>query len=154
VPAQTHAQTATAPKQTPVMELRVTSDMDKKIGEGGIDIRIKGGTFYQPELSLCNEPILDASTKWAQTNKLAVVKRELTNKGVTLHMANPKQSGFFELIYRLKAKDKFAQLTLTYFKSDGTPVLPEYVNAIDLDKLQDDLVKAITCTAQSKGSSH
>lgn len=152
--AQQPPQAKTKPEGTPIIQIRATSDMDADIGAGGLDIRIKGGTFYQPELCVCTSPIVDLAKKWADLNKLFIIKQDISNTGVTLQMANPKEQGFFELIYRVKLKDKIAALTLSYFTSNGTPVLPEFVNAKGLDDFQVNLTKAVTCTAnQGKPSS-
>jgi hypothetical protein len=140
-------------EKVPVIDLRVTSNMDSSIGDGGIDIRVKGGTFYQPQLSLCSQPVDVAATKWASTNKLDVLKSVTNSDGILVQMANVKAPGFFELIYRLDPKNKIASVSLMFYKSDGTPVLPELITSVDnkaLTSLQEELTKAITCVATSK----
>jgi hypothetical protein len=124
----------------PVIDLKVTSDLNGQIGGGGIDIRIKGrrGSFFQPKLSLCTKPILDAASRWATVNKLSVIKKD-------------KTPGLFELQYRLELKRNTAEVTLIYYKADGTPVLPELITIVDaeaLDDLQSELTKGLTCNTQ------
>jgi hypothetical protein len=137
----------------PVIDLKVTSDLNGQIGGGGIDIRIKGrrGSFFQPKLSLCTKPILDAASRWATVNKLSVIKKDIRGDGLSLQLANAKTPGLFELQYRLELKRNTAEVTLIYYKADGTPVLPELITIVDaeaLDDLQSELTKGLTCNTQ------
>jgi hypothetical protein len=136
--------------RTPVialMKLVEVTEIGGKIGDGGFDARVKGGTWLAAELWDCGGHVDRVGRAWAAEHELAVLK-QVVEAGRTLHhFGETELEGFFELRYRLRRDPDEATLAFYFYDRSGSASDPQLgaFDGYELKVLADRLKEAMEC---------
>jgi len=128
-----------------------TSDLQAETGAstGGWDDFVgEKTTSFSPTFNACGRALGDILSTWANTNHLDIVRREVSDSRVVVHVICPEPSGFFSFNYQLAANAKMARASMMFVDRDGQRTHPaaNKFNALNLRKLSEDVHAALTCS--------
>lgn len=132
-----------------VTSLDVPQDPEDPGAGGGFDSETYFTESLVTKLVDCTNRIEDEIKKWSQSRGLRIRKKKKSPGALLVHALKQGETGFFELVYKVNAKQKRARVTLYYYSNDGSQLEPIGINSIlnsyGIGELHDRLDNALQC---------
>lgn len=131
-------------RPTKIFDLTVSADLEGTIGPGGfekvqsIDVRLIS------RVENCISKVMEVGRRWAAEKQLQIeTDKEVDTFGQLIISDQSKESGFYELVYKVNFEEKYATATFQFY--DKLSLIVSTPNTKDFTNLKQKISEAMGC---------